>query len=127
MDPRRKALLTDGGIAVLALAQVWLNLDDGVSWPLAALFGVATVGATWASEHGRFDRLPGTRLQRLVAAVAVGGAAILGGGLALGPDRITAILLAGLAGLGAGMLCYRTYFGLVRPVPDRRVARARRP
>ncbi|MFC7027019.1 hypothetical protein ACFQJ5_04650 [Halomicroarcula sp. GCM10025324] len=126
MDPRTKVLLTDGFVAVLGLAQVWLNVDDGVAWPLAVLFAAVTVVAAYAGEHGFVDRLPGSGFGRTVALVVVGGAAILAGGFVFGPDPVTSVLLAALAGLGAGILCYRTYFGVVRPVPAARLERARR-
>ncbi|WP_135305791.1 hypothetical protein [Haloarcula amylovorans] len=123
MKPRTKVLLIDGFLAVLCLVQVWLNIDDGMSWPLAALFTVTTVLATYAGEHGTTDRLPGSKITRTVALIVVLGAAILIGGSLLGPDLITSVLLAGLAGLGVGLLCYRAYFGLVRPVPAVRLER----
>ncbi|WP_254273081.1 hypothetical protein [Haloarcula marina] len=126
MNLRTKVLLTDGFLAVLALAQVWLNVDEGVLWPLAALFAVVTVAATYAGEHGVTGRLPGSGAVQTVALVAVLGTAILAGGSLLGPDLVTSVLLAALAGLGVGMLCYRAYFGVVRPVPAARLERARR-
>ena len=126
MDPRTKVLLTDGFVACLGLAQVWLNIDDGVSWPFAAVFAVVTVVVVYAEEHGVTDRLPGSKFGWGVALVVVVGAAILAGGFVFGPGPMESVLLASMAGLGVGILCYRTYFGVVRPVPTARLERARR-
>ncbi|MFC7018714.1 MULTISPECIES: hypothetical protein [Haloarcula] len=126
MDPRTKVLLTDGFVACLGLAQVWLHVDDGVSWPLAALFAVVTVVVVYAEEQGVTDRLPGSKFGRGVALVVVVGTAILAGGYVFGPDPMESVLLASMAGLGVGILCYRTYFSVVRPIPAARLERARR-
>jgi hypothetical protein len=126
MDPRTKVLLTDGFVACLGLAQVWLNIDHGVSWPLAPVFAVVTAVVVYAEEHGVTDRLPGSKFGLGVALVVVVGAAMLAGGYVFGPDPMESVLLASMAGLGVGILCYRTYFGVVRPIPAARRERARR-
>lgn len=103
---------------------MWLTLDEGVSPPLAALFTATTALAYDADEHGVLDRLPGTRLHQTVALVAVAGTGIVALDLGLEPDATETVLLASLAGLGGGILLYRCYFGLVRPVPETRLRRA---
>jgi len=122
MDVERKVVLADSGIALtgVVLGLLYAEPVTAEFWWVGALATIGTAGATWASEHGVVSDWAG------VAAVAVFGVALFAVGLTWGADLVAdALVPAGLAGMGAGLLPYRLYYGVVRPVPERRLRSAR--
>lgn len=121
MDAERKAVLVDVGLGLLLLATGAFYADQGSLryWWLAVVVAVSTGGSAWADDHGAIGGWT------TILVVAVFGVGLIGLGLLAGPDLVENVLPTMLLGLGAGLVPYRLYFGLVRPVPEGRLRGAR--
>jgi hypothetical protein len=125
MEPERKVLLGDGLVALSVLLPGLLYFGSALVWwvPLpAALFAFTTAAAQHYTEHVGFERVRDEAILSLgaiVVPVAVAGALVVTGS-PLGPP----LALAVLAGTGSGFLVYRLVYGVVRPIPEKRLERA---
>ena len=125
MTPERKVLLGDSAVAVSVLAPAVLYFGSALVWwvPIPAAFlAFTTAAAQHYTEHVGFDRLRDDVLLSvgaIVVPVAV-AAVVTVIGSPLGPP----LALAVFAGTGVGFLSYRVVFGVVRPIPDKRLERA---
>lgn len=127
MDAARRVLLVDGASGAVWLLLGALNAPGGslasLWWVAAAGFAVAFAGL-YGSEHGLFW------LEREWVGVAVAGLLLLALPFGLAAALVTetdprAGLTVGMIGAGVAVLCYRAVFGLLRPVPESRLERAR--
>jgi hypothetical protein len=125
MEPERKVLLGDGAVAVSVLVPGLLYFGSALVWwvPLpAALLSFTTAAAQHYTEHVGFERTrdeAALALGAIVVPVAVAGVLVVTGS-ALGPP----LALAVFAGTGVGFLLYRFVYGVLRPIPEKRLARA---
>jgi hypothetical protein len=125
MEPERKVLLGDGAVAVSVLVPGLLYFGSALVWwvPLpAALLSFTTAAAQHYTEHVGFERTrdeAALALGAIVVPVAVAGVLVVTGS-ALGPP----LALAVFAGIGVGFLLYRFVYGVLRPIPEKRLARA---
>lgn len=125
MTPERKVLLGDSLVALSALVPGLLYFGSALVWwvPLpAALLVFTTAAAQHYTEHVGFARVRDEALLSLgviVLPIAVAGVLVVTGS-ALGPP----LALAVFAGTGFGFLLYRFVFGVLRPVPEKRLERA---
>lgn len=118
MDASRKAVVVDVGLGVLCVAMGLLFASrDGVGyWWLVPVTAVAAGGFTWADDHGVVGGWA------VVGAVSAFGVAVLALGSVLGSAFVSTVVVPlVLIGLGAGIVPYRLYYGLVRPVPAGRL------
>ena len=121
MDVQRKVVLADGGMALpwILLGVLFAEQVSADFWWIGALIAFGTIGTAWAGEHGVVSEWA------TVAAVIAAGVALFAIGLTGGADLVTdALVPVGLAGMGVGLLAYRVYFGLLRPIPEDRLRRA---
>ncbi|SFS13068.1 hypothetical protein SAMN05216559_4191 [Halomicrobium zhouii] len=118
MDAERKAVVVDVGLGALCVAMGLLYASRGALpyWWLTAVTALLTVALAWADDHGVVGGWT------TVVVVAAFGVAVLALGLVAGPAVVSAVIPAVLAGIGAGIVPYRLYYGVVRPVPSGRVA-----
>jgi hypothetical protein len=125
MTPERKVLLGDGAVALIALLNGLLFFGSALVWwvPVPAALLAATAGmAQHYTEHVGFERTrdeAALALGAIVLPVGVAGALVVTGS-PLGPP----LALAAFVGTGAGFLGYRFVFGVLRPVPEKRLERA---
>jgi hypothetical protein len=125
MEPERKVLLGDGAVAVSVLVPGLLYFGSALVWwvPLpAALLSFTTAAAQHYTEHVGFERTrdeAALALGAIVVPVAVAGVLVVTGS-AFGPP----LALAVFAGTGVGFLLYRFVYGVLRPIPEKRLARA---
>jgi hypothetical protein len=123
MDATRKVLLTDGLVGGFALLfGFWLSAPLRLwSLPLAGVTALGMTGLLYSQER---DLLAG---RAYVLALAFAGLPLLLAVLfalarpALGKSLALAVFL----GVGGGILGHRFVFGVVRDVPESRLARAR--
>ncbi|WP_247005841.1 hypothetical protein [Halorientalis litorea] len=125
MDPTRRVLLTDGLVGVLALA-TGMAFAVPFRWWLVPLAGVTTLGTAAVLFSEERDALASRGYAVVLMALFVG----LPGLLALGllwvrPPLGSALAFAVCLGLGGAVVGYRFVFGVLRPVPEKRLARAR--
>ena len=125
MDPRTRALAADFALAAGGTAVGALGLGGSPAWSVGiAAFGfVLTAAGLFLAEQTSFSTLvdehaPLSLLVGFVATLAVGLVLVLGWTVVASP---LATLLVG-AGLGLGS--YRGVYGLVRPIPEARLAQA---
>jgi hypothetical protein len=125
MTPERKVLLGDGLVALSVLLPGLLYFGPALVWwvPMPAALLVATTGAAQHySEHVGFERArdeAALALGAIVVPVAAAGVLVVTGS-SLGPP----LALAVFVGTGLGFLGYRFVFGVLRPIPEKRLARA---
>lgn len=125
MEPERKVLLGDGAVAVSVLVPGLLYFGSALVWwvPLpAALLSFTTAAAQHYTEHVGFERTrdeAALALGAIVLPIAVAGVLVVTGS-ALGPP----LALAVFAGTGVGFLLYRFVYGVLRPIPEKRLERA---
>ncbi|MCU4800714.1 hypothetical protein OB920_10060 [Halobacteria archaeon HArc-gm2] len=114
MDAERNAVVVDVGLGALCVAMGLLYASRGALpyWWLTAVIALLTAALAWADDHGVVGGWT------TVAVVAAFGVAVLALGLVAGPAVVSAVLPAVLAGI----VPYRLYYGVVRPVPAGRVA-----
>ena len=126
MDAARRVVLLELGMGLLWLALGVLNVGiDGLGqvWWVAAGSFLAGVTAVYADEHD----LHGWDDWYRAAATVVGVVAwVIAVGIVVVLTKLSVLTVVGgaLAGLGAGLLCYRFVYGVVRPVPKARLERA---
>ncbi|QLH77066.1 hypothetical protein HZS55_07065 [Halosimplex rubrum] len=123
MDAARRVVLFEGGMGVVWIALGALNVGVAglrEAWWVALAAAVATVAVTYTDEHDLFGW---DDWQRYAAAVVgVVAAAVAVGLVVLATSLVVlTVVSAGLAGMGAGLLCYRFVYGVVRPVPQSRL------
>jgi len=125
MTPERRVLLGDSAVALSALLPGLLYFGDALVWwvPVpAALLVVTTGAAQHYTEHVGFERTrdeAALALGAIVVPVAVAGTLVLTGS-PLGPP----LALAVFTGTGLGFLAYRFVYGVLRPIPEKRLERA---
>ncbi|MFB6205642.1 MAG: hypothetical protein ABEJ05_03815 [Haloglomus sp.] len=125
MTPERKVLLGDGLVAVSVLLPALFYFGTALVWwvPLpAAMLSFTTAAAQHYTEHVGFARVRDEALLSLgviVLPIAVAAVLVVTGS-PLGPP----LALAVFAGTGIGFLAYRFVFGVLRPIPEKRLARA---
>lgn len=125
MTPERKVLLGDSAVALSTLLPGLLYFGPALVWwvPVpAALLAFTTGAAQHYSEHVGFERTrdeAALALGAIVVPVAVAAVLVVTGS-PLGPP----LALAVFVGTGTGFLCYRLLYGVVRPIPEKRLARA---
>ena len=125
MTPERKVLLGDGAVALSALLPGLLYFGPTLVWwvPVPAALLAATTGAAQHyTEHVRFERTrdeAALALGAIVVPVAVAAVLVVTGS-PLGPP----LALAVFSGTGVGFLGYRFVFGVLRPIPEKRLERA---
>lgn len=123
MDARRKVLLTDLAVGLASVANgLFFGSAAAVDlWWVGGLVAVGGGGLAWATEHG----VLGERATILL--VAAFGLAMLGLGVSgLAELAETGVIPVTLVGIGVGIVAYRVYYGVVRPVPASRLEGARR-
>ncbi|MCU4800716.1 hypothetical protein OB920_10070 [Halobacteria archaeon HArc-gm2] len=120
---RQRVVFTD---VVLSLSMIavgagmWMD-RAGDAWP--AVIAAPVLAVLVVPFVAAVDR---RRVSKVGMATAVVGffAAILLVGVAGGP--VAAVWGAATVGAGVGMVAYRLYFGVVRPIPPGRLEQARR-
>lgn len=118
MERERKVLFVDVGVGIAVIVTGAVSLSPAAVdlWWAGALVALATAVLAWSQEH---SVVGGWTTIGLVLAVGLGFIAL---GLTVGSDAVADVALPiVLVGLGVGMVPYRLYFGLVRPVPDGRL------
>ncbi|MFB6164120.1 MAG: hypothetical protein ABEJ31_03080 [Haloarculaceae archaeon] len=126
MTPERRVLLVDGlaGLAVLAVGMGLL--DAPLQWwvlVLASVTAISVAGVLFGVERDQFESI-GRAL--LVAALFVLAPLGVAAATALArPTLGAALAFAVFLGVGGGIIGYRFVFGVLRPVPERRLERAR--
>lgn len=128
MDAARRVVLFELGMGL-----VWVLLgatsigpaDLREAWWTSVLAFVALVAVVYADEH---RVVAWDEWQRYAAAVVgVIASTVLVGVVAVLTDlALVTVIGAALVGTGAGLLSYRTVYGVVRPVPESRLDAARR-
>jgi hypothetical protein len=127
VTPERKVMLLDGLIAVTMLLNGSILFSSSVRWWVVFVFGGAAV---WVA--GIFYRLERWAVAEGIRDVVVGSVALAAPVLvavAMGVSNhpLAETVVAGVfAGFGSGVLGYRIVYGLVQPIPEPRLARARR-
>jgi hypothetical protein len=122
----KRILLADcgSGILILVLGGLAITPDVlGSVWWLAVVSTLLTGAATYADEQ----RLEGASVRRRLA-VYLGTTALLGallvGVVAATPLGPGLVLSTAVAGFGLATLVNRVVFGVVYPIPQRRLRRA---
>ncbi|QPV61814.1 hypothetical protein I7X12_13770 [Halosimplex litoreum] len=127
MDTARRVVLLEGTMGTLWIALGVVNVGLAglrAAWWVAFAAAVATVAVAYTDEHDLFGW--GDWRRYAAATVGVVAAAVAVGLVAVATDLVVlTVVSAGLAGMGAGLLCYRFVFGVVRPVPKSRLDAAR--
>lgn len=125
MDPRTRVLAADAALAAGGIAVGSLGLGDGLVWGLGiAAFGFAlTVCGLFLAEQTPLlwlvdEHTPLSLLVAFAATLAVGLVLVLGRTVVASPAA------ALLAGAGGGLGSYRVVYGLVRTIPETRLAQA---
>jgi len=123
MGPDDRALVADFSLAGGAVAVGLLFAGGPVGWNLllAALGTAALVPTLYLAEQTPFLALverysPGSYVAAFAGSLAVALALVLGWSVVDSP----AVTL--LAGMGVGLAGYRFVYGVLRPVPERRLA-----
>lgn len=122
MDVERKVVLLE---VALALSWIWLGVAFAGRtavdlWWLATPIGLGMTGIAWVSDHGVVSEWT------TVGATVAFGVALFAAALAGHADFVEDVVIpVTFVGMGVGLLAYRLYFGLVRPVPEYRLRRAR--
>ncbi|QLH81501.1 hypothetical protein [Halosimplex pelagicum] len=122
MVDERRIVTTDllGGFVTLAIGLRGPDLDPLASvWWTGVLALLALGGTYYGLEHGPLERVTHGWFVLLAVEATVFVAAVLASGQA-----IDTVLRGVFVGSGAGQVVYRFAFGVVRPVPQRRLARA---
>jgi len=128
MDAARKVLLLDSLLGV-----VWIGTGLSITAPtvvasvgwLVGTTALAVVGLRSAEEHGYAPADSLRWFGAAIASVLVVGVVAVVATTALFTFDATVAVSAILVGLGVGVLGYRLVYGVVRPVPERRLERAR--
>ncbi|MFC7132907.1 MULTISPECIES: hypothetical protein [Salinibaculum] len=125
MDPRRRALAVDFVLAAGGTAVGALGLGGSPAWSVGiAAFGFAfTVCGLFLAEQTPLltlvdEHTPLSLLVGFGAVLAVGLVLVLGWTVVASPAATL------LVGSGVGLGSYRAVYGLVRPVPETRLAQA---
>ncbi|WP_246986152.1 hypothetical protein [Halorientalis marina] len=125
MTPERKVLLGDGAVGLSVVLPGLLYFGSALVWwaPIpGALVAFTTAAVQHYAEHVGFESTVHEALFGLAGIVlplAVAAALVLVGS-PLGPP----IAFVAFAGTGTGFLGYRFVFGVLRPVPEKRLERA---
>ncbi|WP_436929930.1 hypothetical protein [Halosimplex halobium] len=127
MDAARRVVLLELGMGLL-----WLGYGFGMTgfaglrsgWWLAVPAAAGTVALMYAEEHRVADWDPYYR-GGLAIALVVGFTAVVGAVGALTALSVVDAIAVAMTGIGAGLLPYRFVYGVVRPVPESRLAAAR--
>ncbi|WP_123536277.1 hypothetical protein [Halosimplex salinum] len=124
MDAARRVLLLEGGMgalwAVYGLVTTSVATVVGAWW-LAVPSAVTVVALTYAEDHRMMDWDPYRRGAVAIAAVVVGVAVVWLLAI-LTSLAVVETIGVGITGMGAGLLGYRIVYGVVRPVPEARLA-----
>ena len=126
MDAARRVVLLEGGMGLLwvALGALYVGLDGlGEAWWVVAGSLLAGVAAVYADEHDVHGLDEWYRAAATVVGVVAWVTAV---GIVVVLTELSVLTVVGgaLAGLGAGIVCYRFVYGVVRPVPKARLERA---
>jgi len=127
MDATRRIVLLETGMAATWVALALLQVGpEGLrgAWWVAALAAVGFATFYYADEH-RLGGVDGWSRYALAAALVVGatvgtGSIVVLTGLSL-PKTVAGVLV----GAAVALIAYRFLYGVVRPVPDARLERAR--
>jgi hypothetical protein len=127
MDARTQALAVDFTLAVLAVALGVLGngLVLALATPPLVVFGLGLlVGPLYLTEHSRFletldENSPVSFLAVFVAMFVL--TLVVVAGRTVVPAPVATLLF----GMGVGLASYRTVYGVVRPLPERRLTQAR--
>lgn len=118
MDAERRVVLVDVGMALswVGLGLLFAERTAIELWWLGVLVALGIVGTTWAGDHGVVSEWT------TVVAVIVFGVGLFAAALVWDAELVSeALIPVTLAGMGVGLLVYRIYFGIVRPVPEERL------
>jgi len=128
MDAARKILLFDsllGTVWIVTGLSVAASREIASVWWLVGVGGLAAVGLLAAEEHGH---TPADSLRWFgvtIVGVLVVGVVTVVATTSLFTFDATVAIGAHLVGLGVGLLGYRLLYGLVWPIPDAGLDRAR--
>jgi drug/metabolite transporter (DMT)-like permease len=128
VTPERKVLLIDGlvGSSMLLNGGLGLRISSSVQWWAVFVFVGAAV---WMA--GLLYRVERTAVREslreiLVASIGIGGPGLLAIAMVVSNYPQAETVYAGVfAGFGSGILGYRFVYGIIRPIPESRLARAR--
>ena len=125
MTPERKVLLGDTLIGVSPLVAAGLSLDAPVGWRdvvLGLVAGLVVAGLLYLSERDAFE---GVMSEPVTIAFLVAVPFTLVFVLVLADPGTVPWLLATFVGAGCGLLCYRLVYGVLKPIPEKRLEQAR--
>ncbi|MFB6178939.1 MAG: hypothetical protein ABEI77_04365 [Halorientalis sp.] len=125
MQPERKVLLGDALVGLSPLVAAALSLDSAVGWRdalLGLVCAVVVAGLLYLSEHDAFE---GVASEPVTIALLVAVPFTLVFVLVLVNPGTVPWFLAAFVGAGLGLLGYRFVYGIVRPVPEKRLEQAR--
>lgn len=121
MPSTTRILVGDFAIGVLFVVSTLLFFRAAADWWVILAVVGHTVGCMLLlhrCEHGR-------PRESLVGFCVLVGVTV--GVTALGPPVAAGLEFALFIGFGLGLLGYRVIYGIVRPIPERRLTNARRP
>ncbi|RXK47272.1 hypothetical protein [Halorientalis pallida] len=127
MNPEWKVILLDGLIGVSMLVNSYLGVSSSVQWWAVVVFVGAAV---W--NAGIFYRVERTAVEEslreiLVGSLVIASPVLVAIAMVVSNHPLADTILVGVfAGFGAGILGYRFLYGIVRPIPERRLERASR-
>lgn len=125
MTPERKVLLVDTLIGASPLLAAGLSLDGALGWAdaLVGLFsGLVVAVLLYLSER---DAFAGVVSEPVIIALLVAVPFTLVFVLVLADPGTVPWVLAAFVGAGLGLLGYRFVYGVLRPIPEKRLRQAR--
>jgi len=123
MDTRTKVVLLDGFLGLVQLATALVFAGPGAlveHWWLVVVAALGTAGFATAGDRGY--TLDDSAWEFAIVLVALVAVSVL---VVLVTDPPVSTVGALLFGVGTGILTYRLVFGVIRPVPARRIEQAR--
>jgi hypothetical protein len=126
MTPERQVFLTDGLVGIGPATVGVLTFGPEAGWlalPVALVVAALIAGVNYYDEHVGFERTLGEGVVSVGAVVAPFLVSLLL--FYLGSPLAVSVSLGGFVGLSLGFLGYRVVYGIVRPIPERRLERAR--
>jgi len=127
MDATRRIVLLEAGMAAMwvALALLEVGLEGlGEVWWVAVLSAVGFAAFYYVDEH-RLAGDNGWSPYALAVVLVVTGAVGTGAIVVVTGQSVPKTVAGTLVGAAIGLLGYRFVYGVVRPVPESRLERAR--
>ncbi|WP_136716772.1 hypothetical protein [Halorientalis salina] len=125
MTPERKVLVGDTVIGLSPVVVAGLSFDGAVGWLdvlLALVSGLVVALLLYLSER---DAFAGVASEPVIIALLVAVPFTLVFVLVLADPGTVPWVLAVFVGAGLGLLGYRFVYGILRPIPEKRLRQAR--